>query len=155
MGAISFQKIKPSDEKLIALIAGWYQQEWNIPIETTKQKFSAHQEEGIPFHFLLSIHNTPVATGGVHAHVSLLDHAPQFKVYEPWLALVYTTMENRKKGYGTLLCEKIQDVAKKMGLKEIFLHTYTAESLYTQMGWTVLERLHLKGKDIVVMKKKL
>lgn len=40
-------------------------------------------------------------------------------------------------------------------LKDIYLFTHTAESLYKRLAWQQLERLALGGKDIVVMKKEL
>ncbi len=85
----------------------------------------------------------------------MLDIEPQFNIYGPWLALVYTTTENRNKGYGALLCEKIEEHAKELKLKEIYLFTHTAESLYIRLGWTPFERLAIKDINIVVMKKEL
>ena len=71
------------------------------------------------------------------------------------LSLVYTTPENQNKGYGTMLCHKIEDMARAQGVQEYFLFTYTAEKLYTKLGWQVMERLVARGKDMVIMKKKI
>ena len=152
---VLFEKIKPEDTALIQLIADWYLKEWHIPAGTTIQKLSIPATEAVPFQIIMSIDNVPIATGGLYYHVALLDREPKFNIYGPWLALVYTTTENRNKGYGALLCEKIEDVAKDLGLKEIFLFTHTAESLYTRLGWTPFERLAIKDRNIVVMKKEL
>jgi N-acetylglutamate synthase-like GNAT family acetyltransferase len=98
---------------------------------------------------------SPIATGGVYHHVGLLDAMPRLKEFQPWLALVYTLPEHRGKGYGASLCEEIQAQAKTMGTTDLFLFTYTAESLYKRLGWQQLERVELKGKDIAVMKREL
>lgn len=155
MGTILFEKIKPKDAELIKLIADWYLKEWHIPAETTIQKLSIPTTEAVPFQIIMSINNLPIATGGLYHHAALLEREPKFNIYGPWLALVYTTTENRNKGYGALLCEKIEELAKELKLKEIYLFTHTAESLYIRLGWTPFERLAIKDRNIVVMKKEL
>lgn len=152
---VNYQLVKSGDKQTIELIANWYVSEWNIPKEITIQKLSNFPDNGFPFQVLMTIDDIPVATGGIYDHVALLDREPRFKMYTPWLALVYTTNENRGKGYGALLCEKIQDMAKELGLKELFLFTHTAESLYKRLHWEQLERIEIGGKNIVVMKKQL
>ena len=152
---IDYQVVKCSDKQTVELIANWYLSEWNISKETTIQKLSNFPDQGFPFQVLMTIDDKPVATGGIYEHVALLDREPKFRVYKPWLALVYTIQENRSKGYGALLCEKIQSMAKDMGLKELFLFTHTAESLYRRLEWEQLERIQIGEKNIVVMKKQL
>lgn len=147
--------VKSGDKQTIELIANWYLSEWNIAKDITIQKLSNFPENAVPFQVLMTIDDIPVATGGICEHVALLDREPRFKMYTPWLALVNTTKENRGKGYGALLCEKIQSMAKERGLKELFLFTHTAESLYKRLNWEQLERIELGGKNIVVMKKQL
>ncbi len=152
---ISYKKVSSEDITNIHLIADWYLKEWHIPAGTTIQKLSIPATEAVPFQIIMSIDNVPIATGGLYYHVALLDIEPQFNIYGPWLALVYTTTENRNKGYGALLCEKIEEHAKELKLKEIYLFTHTAESLYIRLGWTPFERLAIKDINIVVMKKEL
>jgi GNAT superfamily N-acetyltransferase len=155
MNIFTFEIVRPDNLHEIQLIAEWYFKEWNIPKETTIGKISSYNGEKIPFQLLMKMDGSPIATGGVYNHVGLLDYDPRYKKYGPWLALVYTSPENRKKGYGAILCEKIQDLSKEFGLNEIFLFTFTAESLYKKLGWQEIERLNYKGKDTVIMKKEL
>ena len=155
MGTVSYHRINPNDKELIKIIAEWYLSEWNIPIETTTHKLNSFPDTGIPFQLIMQVDGIPVSTGGIYNHVSLLDRAPQYKIYQPWLALIYTSKKNRNKGYGALLCEKIQESAKESGLKEIFLYTHTAEALYKRLHWKEIERIFLNDKDIVVMKRNL
>src|SRR4051812_5806962 len=98
----SFVKILPSDHQSINLIAGWYSHEWNIPEETTFQKLSTLPETDI--HYLVYANGEAVATGGLHTQVGLLHTHPEFVLYGPWLALVYTPAEHRNNGYASALC---------------------------------------------------
>ena len=152
---ISYKKVSSEDTTSINLIADWYLKEWHIPAETTIQKLSTPTSKAIPFQIIMSIDKLPIATGGLYHHVALLDREPKFNIYGPWLALVYTNAENRNKGYGALLCKKIEELAKELKLKEIFLFTHTAESLYTRLGWTAFERITINDRNIVIMKKEL
>ena len=54
-----------------------------------------------------------------------------------------------------MLCEAIEAHAKAIGLTELHLFTHTAESLYKRLSWQELERLTLRGREIVVMRKAL
>jgi GNAT superfamily N-acetyltransferase len=155
MESTAFKIITTTDNTSIAYIAKWYFTEWDIPANTTIEKLHTFTDNDFQFQVLMTVDNIPIATGGLYNHVGLLDREPKFKIYKNWLALVYTVSEYRGKGYGALLCNYIQQHAKELGLKEMFLFTHTAESLYKRLGWLQVERLAAGGKDIVVMKKKL
>jgi GNAT superfamily N-acetyltransferase len=152
MAAIKFKTVTPAEGDTIALIAGWYLKEWNIPKQATIERLKIVTADPAQLQVLITLDNLPIATGGLYNHVALLDREPKFKIYKNWLALVYTKPENRNKGYGALICKHIQHHANEMGLKQIFLFTHTAESLYKRLGWQQVERLVAGGKDIVVMK---
>lgn len=155
MTEIKYQIITPSDNEHIGIIADWYLSEWNIPVQSTIEKIKKLSAANFEFQVLMTLDNKPVATGGLYNHVGLLDKEPKLKIYKNWLALVYTKPVNRGKGLGALICSHIQAHAKDIGLKDIYLFTHTAESLYLRLGWQQLERLALGGKDIAVMKKEL
>ncbi len=155
MPIISYHRIKPEDKAILEQVAEWYLKEWNMTPETTIQRLSHFPTKGIPFHLLMTVDGIPVATGGLAHEVSLMKEEPRLKIYQPWLALVYTTPENQNKGYGTMLCQKIEEMAKELGVKEYYLFTYTAEKLYLKLGWQVMERFVARGKSMVVMKKEL
>jgi GNAT superfamily N-acetyltransferase len=153
MADIKYHIITPDDKEHIALIAEWYLSEWNIPVLTTIEKIKQLSTDNDEFQVLMTLDNKPIATGGLYQHVGILDREPRLKIYKNWLALVYTKPENRGKGLGALICNHIQDYSKNLGLKDIYLFTHTAESLYKRLTWQQVEKFVLGGKDIVVMKK--
>lgn len=155
MPNIRYNTISPEDTESIELIAEWYLHEWNIPISTTREKIKNLNPGNYEFQVLLTLAGQPVATGGLYNHVGLLEKEPRLRIYQHWLALVYTIPKNRGKGLGALLCEHIQKHAESLGLKEIYLFTHTAENLYKRLGWEQIERLALGEKDVVVMKNEL
>jgi N-acetylglutamate synthase-like GNAT family acetyltransferase len=153
--AYSFQKINAADHEEIDMIANWYEQQWQIPVSTTRNKLSRLSVANGEFHLLMKLDGRPIATGGISTHVGLLDKMPEFRKYQHWLALVYTLPDQRGKGHGAILCTQLQNDAAALGLKEIFLFTDTAESFYRRLGWQPLERLLLGKRNIVIMNKRL
>jgi hypothetical protein len=155
MTNIKFQILQPNDLISFQLIADWYLSEWKIPINKTIQRLQNITEDGSQFQVLMTLDSIPISTGGLYNHVGLLDKEPRLKIYKHWLALVYTTPENRHKGYGTLICDYIQNRSKQIGVDTMYLFTDTAEKLYTRLGWAAMENIIFGERNITVMNKKL
>lgn len=153
--AISFSRLLPTDTALIKLIAHWYLMEWSIPSKDTIESLSRLPTTGLPFQIVMSLGGKPVATGGLYHNVNLHKIEPRFKVFGPWLSVIYTTKGHRQKGLGTLLCKKVEEMARGQNVKKIYLYTHTAESMYKKLGWVEMERIQYKGKDTAVMRKEL
>ncbi len=155
MSHIQYHRIQSEDQSILQEIAQWYKAEWNMDPTSTMARITDFPATGIPFHLLMTADGVPVATGGLALHVSLINEAPHLKIYQPWLALVHTSPEHQNRGYGTMLCLHIEEMAKELGVKEYYLFTYTAEKLYLKLGWEVMERFVARGKNMVVMRKQL
>ena len=110
MKKMEYQIITLDNQVSCELISNWYWNEWHIPVETSLQKLSLCQTHNVPFQILMTIDNLPIATAGLYHHVGLHDYFPKYKQYPIWLALVYTLPEYRGKGYGSMLCEKVQSI---------------------------------------------
>jgi len=152
---IQFHLVDADDNEITELISEWYLHEWDIPKHTTIQKIRSFADDKFQFQVLLTIDNIPVSTGGLYNHVALLDKEPRFSIYKNWLALVYTIPEKRHQGFGALICNYIQEHAKELDIKEMYLFTDTAERLYTRLGWNKSEQITLGKRNITVMKKQL
>lgn len=155
MGNINFRIIHPDDNKTINLIAKWYLIEWNIPVEKMLQRLKTVTADNSQFQVLMTLDEIPIATAGLYNHVGLINKEPRFNIYKNWLALVYTIPEKRGRGFGALICNYIQDCAKRMGIEKMYLYTDTAERFYKRLGWVESERLIIDNRNIVVMEKNL
>jgi predicted N-acetyltransferase YhbS len=69
----------------------------------------------------------------------------------PWMAGLYVDKKYRNRGIGALLVKSIQEIARQFGYKELFLYTPGASGFYERIGWTTLEELTYKTKDVVIM----
>lgn len=132
-------------------IANWYQMEWKFPLETTLSRLTAITPQKDQFQLIMTRDGVPIGTAGVYNTVRILEKIPRLNIYTHWLALVYTIPMERGKGYGALLCKKIEEEAKKEGISKLHLYTDTAESLYKRGGWQVVERIEIESRNIVLM----
>lgn len=153
METIQYQTLLPSDDSLQQLVAGWYQAEWGLAPEHTLNKLRGI--EAPEMHVVQLLDGAPVATGGVHRHVPIIDRYPHLAAHPYWLALVYTQPPLRGRGLGAALCQELQLQAKAAGIDVLHLFTHTAECLYTRLGWEVTERIAAGGKNIAVMEFRL
>jgi N-acetylglutamate synthase-like GNAT family acetyltransferase len=155
MATIQFHMLTASDTEAIKMIADWYEHEWNISREMSRETIWQAITDEEQFQVLLAVDGRAVGTAGVYRKVSIVEKVPELSRYRNWLALVYTIPDCRGQGWGELICNYAQEHSKEMGIKDLYLFTDTAERLYGRLGWTVLERLTVGSRNIVVMTKRL
>jgi GNAT superfamily N-acetyltransferase len=155
MAGIECRRLIITQADIFQQIANWYQMEWKFPLETTLTRLATITPLKDQFQLVMTRDGVPIGTAGVYNNVRILEKIPRLNIYKHWLALVYTIPMERGKGYGAMLCEKVEEEAKKEGLSKLHLYTDTAESLYKRCGWQVLERMEVESRNIVVMEKDL
>jgi len=151
MEKIAFKILGSNDQQYFELIAGWYLREWNIPVERTLKRLQTITIDGLQFQVIMTLSGVPITTAGVYNHVGLLDKEPKFEIYKHWLALVYTVPNQRRNGYGTLICNFILEHSRSLGIETLHLFTDTAEPLYKRIGWQGIERVSMGDRKVVVM----
>ena len=77
------------------------------------------------------------------------------KDLSPWLASVFVKPGFRKNGIGTELVRHIEDEAKRLGIKKLFLFTEHARNLYSKLGWYDLEECEYEGVNVAIMSKQI
>ena len=73
----------------------------------------------------------------------------------PWLAALYVAPEFRKRGIGAALIKAIEDHARNVGTKTLYLYTSEAETFYAGLGWSVRDRFTQNGEANVLMAREL
>ncbi len=69
----------------------------------------------------------------------------------PWLASVYVPVEQRKRGFGSVLVRYVVQEACKRGYRTLYLYTPGREEFYAQLGWSLIERTEYHGHDVSIM----
>ncbi len=71
----------------------------------------------------------------------------------PWLASLYVNPHYRGKGIAKELINKVQQVVKELGFKELYLRTEHTSEYYRRLGWEFVYKTHdEKGQETEVFK---
>lgn len=140
----------------IPTIAKWFYEEWGhyypeLTIEDIEKRlYKRTNKDKIPL-ALVAIESDEVL-GTVSLKKYDMDNREQ---YTPWLASMYVREDMRKKGIGAKLVEAIEDKAKDLGIKTLYLYTPDAKGYYSRFGWQILETVWYRGTNVTVMVKDL
>ncbi len=78
------------------------------------------------------------------------------KGISPWVGGVYIKREYRAKGLGLLVLQALEEKAKTLGVKALYLSADSAIAFYEKNGWSVLEYVESCGvRNVAVMTKTL
>lgn len=139
----------------IPLVAKWFYEEWgqfnpNSSLALSESRVRERlNRDRIPLTLVALQNDEVVATTTLK--IREMDIYPQ---YEYWLSNVYTRPDCRGRGFGSQLVEYTVEEAKRLGVHDLYLQTWTSEKLYTRLGWQALERdVEDHGKLVTVMKR--
>lgn len=134
-------------------IAEWHHEEWAKynPGQTLEDRIKLYdnflEENFLPTMLVGIVKDEVVGTACV------LDHDMDvYKELFPWLASVYVHPNHRGNGYATHLVNEVVAESKNKGYKEMYLYTPDQQSLYSKIGWTIIEDLNYMGEDVSIMK---
>jgi GNAT superfamily N-acetyltransferase len=71
----------------------------------------------------------------------------------PWLGGLFVIPTRRRLGVASMLIDRALEEAKRLKLKQLYLWTVSAESLYRKLGWSEVERCEYCGQNIVIMQR--
>ncbi len=137
-------------------VAAWGFAEWGHlnPGETLDQR-------RVRIRGKMNVDRVPVAfvaldeAGGIAGTASLIFDDLEGDPRNPWLASVFVSPDQRKKGIASALVRTVEDAARRLGYSRLYLFTSTAPRLYADLGWRALERRDYRGEHIQVMDKTL
>jgi len=87
----------------------------------------------------LPIRLVAVIDGRCAGAISIVENDLRCRDYTPWLASLYVDEKLRKNGIGRALIERVKEIARGMGYKEIYLRTEHASGYYRKLGWEYVE----------------
>lgn len=71
----------------------------------------------------------------------------------PWLAGVYVDEKSRENGVGSMLVQRIEELAGELGIDKLYLFTPDKCSFYGRMGWSFFEETEYRGENKTIMTK--
>jgi len=143
--------------EFISQIATWYFTEWG-------HKESGVTEEGIRERLYTKLNKGHAPIPIVARVDENLVGTAQLKIREMdiypdkefWLGGVYVDSKARKQSVGKLLATRVEEIARQLEIKEIYLQTANLTGgLYAKLGWMPLEQIKHQGTNVLLMYKEL
>lgn len=139
------------EAQYIPVLAGWHHREWSYlnPEGTIEKRIesmrSSLNDDFIPSTFIAK-ENDLLGSAAIVAHD--MDTKQEFS---PWLASVFVSPENRRRGIGSKLVIHIMNRAKDEDIKALFLFTPDKEPFYKNLGWHTISKEIYRGHMVTVM----
>jgi GNAT superfamily N-acetyltransferase len=138
--------------EFVHTLAQWHHKEWaylrpgdSLGARETRLREACGHEE-IPTIFVALSDNTLLGSA------MLIDHDMDTRMeLSPWLAGVFVAPDHRRQGIGSALVRRVVECATTLGVSRLYLYTPSAERLYSQLGWSPLERTNYRGANVMVM----
>ncbi len=73
----------------------------------------------------------------------------------PWLGGLFVIPKWRRMGVASTLIQRAIEEAQRLKLRQLYLWTASAESLYLKLGWSEVERTKYCGQRIVIMRREV
>lgn len=143
----------PKDEAILKTLASWTYNEWlqsnpNASIERMTSLLSDRAESTqIPLSIVaLNEQGQPAGIASLMA-ADMKSH-PELS---PWLSGVYVHPQERGKGIGSALCERVIAEARRLEIFKIYLVTQDQQRLYSRLGWKAVFDEFYNGSQVTVM----
>lgn len=141
---------------LIPLLAKWHTEAFGganpeMTVEKRTERLQSHLGKvSIPLTVVAFEGDEPVGSTSLVQH----DMSTHLEL-SPWAAAVYVHPDHRRQGIGTALMHRIEEEAKRLGVKELFLFTPDVHAFYRTMGWRTISVEKFRGLEVTIMKKEL
>jgi hypothetical protein len=127
-------------------VADWLWQNWDkyngFTFEQTLEYVSASSAgKDIPQTFVLLIDGEPVGTSSLVA--ADMKERPDLT---PWMASVFVIPELRRRGHVIRLIQAVEAAAVAAAISTLWLHTDSAERIYSRAAWRMVEIVQREGK---------
>lgn len=135
--------------------ARWYFDEWGYKISDnsieriSERLYSKLNRERAPIPIVAIADRKPV--GAAQLKIREMDIYPD---RDFWLGGVYVDFAARRQGVAKLLVQRIEEIAKQLQVRELFLQTENlAGGLYAELGWLPVEQIDYHGLQVLIMRK--
>ncbi|WP_158922377.1 GNAT family N-acetyltransferase [Acidisphaera sp. S103] len=138
---------------LAPIVAAWLVKEFGYPGGRTPEQVTARilaPPNGPEETFVLLEQGKPVGSARL-THDDLASRPD----LTPWLAGVFVDPAARGRGYATALVRQVEAFAAAAAVPTLWLYTWTAEQLYARLGWQRVGLETDRGKDVVLMTRRL
>jgi GNAT superfamily N-acetyltransferase len=141
--------------EFVPQIARWYFDEWGYKasensIEIISERlYTKLNRERAPIPIVAIANRKLIGTAQLKIR--------EIEIYpdrESWLGGVYVDFTARRRGIAKLLVQRIEQIAKQLKIRELFLQTEKLTGgLYADLGWLPIEQIDYHGVQVLIMHK--
>ena len=141
---------------LVPTVARWHWDEWGADypdsslVEWTRQLAAKTNLDGLLCSWIAFVDADPVGSVVVE-----LDGVEPRRDLKPDLAGLYVLPKYRNRGIGSALVTACEAGARRFGVRDLYLYTESAETLYARLAWETIESCHFLGQAVAIMRKSL
>jgi GNAT superfamily N-acetyltransferase len=148
-------KIETTSDRpdLAPIVAAWLVAAFGYPGGRTPEQVAARilaPPNGPEETFVLLEQDRPVGTASL-TH----DDLAARRDLTPWLAGVFVEPDARGRGYATALVRRVEAFASAASVPVLWLYTWSAEPLYSRLGWQREGLEQDRGREVVLMTRRL
>ena len=142
--------------EFVTTLASWFYAQWGFflpgsAVETFVDRIRAHMNrDALPLALVAHAGATLLGSASLRPHD--MDNRPHLT---PWLGGVYVEQNHRRQRIGATLAQAVEDKAKALGCRVLYLFTFDKEAYYRTLGWDTLEPTEYRGHSVIVMQKRL
>ena len=133
-------------------VADWMFNQWSYLYKDSKKEewlkniIKRSNKNSIPEIIICEINSKLVGTASI-VQCDMDTH----KHLTPWLASVYVAEEERRKGIGTKIVNRMIEECKNLNIKKLYLFTFDMMDFYKKLGWKTIEKTKYFNQDVEVM----
>ena len=138
--------------QFVPIVASWLYNEWGVDypdmdLSQWQTGVESRLHSGsIPLTLVALETGEAVGTASIY-----VDDMDGYKSLSPWLAAVFVRQDRRRRGIGSALVRRIQQIAGDMAIDRLYLFTPDQEHFYKELGWVLLEKATFREKSVSVM----
>ena len=106
---------------------------FGISYQQLSEMMSQSNVTSLPVRLIAVIDDVCIGTA------SLVKNDHSFLEYTPWLSALYVDPTYRGQKVAAKLIERVKEISKELGYKELYLRTEFASEYYRKRGWTFVE----------------
>ena len=139
----------------IPVLAGWHHGEWSYlnphwSVEQREEEMRLHLTDDLMPSTFVALEEQLLGSASIVEHD--MDKKPDLS---PWLASVFVSPENRRKGVGSKMVIHVMEKAKEAGIPVLYLFTPDKEHFYQKIGWHAISKETYHGHLVTVMQANL
>jgi len=138
------------------MLARWHYDEWRDLLPQWSYEEALAELQSHAGRACIPTTVVAIADEQLHGSASLiLEDLEVVRHLSPWMASVFVMPEQRGKGIGRKLVERVVAEARQLQVPKLYLFTAGPEEYYRKLSWAFYQRADCAGHEVAIMYRQL